>query len=45
MGHLICDTDFLIKVTNEPLPSLRAFIENSDLIFATIPEVVKESKD
>ena len=42
MGQLICDTDFLIKVTNTPLPSLRAFVENSGFNFSTIPEVVKE---
>ncbi len=42
MGQLICDTDFLIKVANAPLPSLRAFVENSGLTFSTIPEVVKE---
>ncbi|MGA2875339.1 MAG: hypothetical protein ABSE82_07345 [Nitrososphaerales archaeon] len=42
MGEFICDTDFLIKVTNVPLPSLRAFVEVSGFNFSTIPEVVKE---
>jgi rRNA-processing protein FCF1 len=42
MAQLVCDTDFLLKVVNEPLPSLYAYLQNSDLRFATIPQVVKE---
>lgn len=42
MAQLVCDTDFLLKVTTEPVPSLRAFCEKFDFSFATIPEVVNE---
>jgi rRNA-processing protein FCF1 len=39
---LICDTDFLIKVTGEPLPALAEFLANEDFQLVTIPAVVRE---
>jgi rRNA-processing protein FCF1 len=44
LTQVICDTDFLIKITNDPLPSLGQLIKNSDLVLATIPGVVNELK-
>jgi rRNA-processing protein FCF1 len=42
MARIVCDTDFLMKVTSEPLPGFHAFIENSDFVLTTIPQVVRE---
>lgn len=42
MAQIVCDSDFLLKVVSEPLPSLRAYLDNSNLSFATVPEVVSE---
>ena len=42
MAQVVFDTNFLMKVTSQPLPALRDFLVNSDLILTTIPVVVKE---
>ena len=44
MPTLLCDTDFLIKVTNEPVPELRAFLESSGFELATLPVIERELK-
>ena len=41
---LICDTDFLIKVTNSPLSEFHTFMLDSRLTLATVPAVVGELK-
>lgn len=33
-----------MKVTNEPLPYLHEFLENSDFVLATLPQVIRELK-
>jgi rRNA-processing protein FCF1 len=40
--QLICDTDFLIKITGEPLPALAEFLTKEDFGLVTIPAVVRE---
>ncbi len=42
MAQLLCDTNFLIKIANEPIPELREFIDVSNLELTTIPQVVRE---
>lgn len=42
MAHIVCDTDFLLKVASESLPTLRAYLDDSDLSLGTIPSVVRE---
>jgi rRNA-processing protein FCF1 len=42
MALLVCDTDFLIKIANDPLPAFRAYIDNADYDVGTIREVVSE---
>ena len=42
MALIICDADFLLKIVNEPLSSLRTYFDSSDFSFATIPQVVQE---
>jgi rRNA-processing protein FCF1 len=44
MPVLLCDTDFLIKITNEPVPELTPFLESSGFDLATLPAVEKELK-
>ncbi|MDA4110974.1 MAG: hypothetical protein OK439_00435 [Thaumarchaeota archaeon] len=44
MTTVLCDTDFLIKITNEPLPELKMFLENSGFVLATLPAVERELK-
>ena len=39
---LVCDTDFLIKVTSEPLPAVAEFLSNQDYSLVTIQAVVRE---
>lgn len=42
MTKVVCDTDFLMKVTNEPVPKLREFLESSDIELVTLPSVLRE---
>jgi len=44
MPLVICDTDFLIKITNEPTPELKPFLEHWGFVLATLPVVEKELK-
>jgi rRNA-processing protein FCF1 len=44
MPTLLCDTDFLIKVTNEPVPQLRASLQSSGFTLATLPIIERELK-
>ena len=44
MPTLLFDTDFLIKVTNEPVPDLRSFLDSSGFVLATLPVIEKELK-
>ena len=42
MSYLVCDTDFLIKSTTIPLPSLAMFLAESGYELATIDRVKME---
>ncbi|MGI0091002.1 MAG: hypothetical protein ACREBS_04785 [Nitrososphaerales archaeon] len=45
MALLVCDADFLIKITNDPLPAFHSLSrKESDFVLATIPLVVRELK-
>jgi rRNA-processing protein FCF1 len=44
MAIIVCDTDFLIKVANEPLPKLDWTTISKQNEFCTLPSVVKELK-
>ena len=44
MPTLLCDTDFLIKITNEPIPELRQFLQNSGFVLGTLPIIERELK-
>jgi rRNA-processing protein FCF1 len=44
MPDLVCDTDFLMKVTNEPVPKLRAFLDDYRFDLIALPSVVRELK-
>ena len=41
---LVCDTDFLIKITNFPVPEFQALVSESGFELATIPSVALELK-
>ncbi len=41
---LVCDTDFLIKITNSPLPEFQTYVLQSGITLATVPAVVRELK-
>ena len=42
MRQLICDTDFLIRVTSAPMPEFAEFLQQENFRIATIPAVVRE---
>ena len=42
MKQLICDTDFLIKVTSAPIPEFAEFILQENFKLVTIPAVARE---
>lgn len=42
MPYIVCDTDFLIKATTKPLPSLAMFLSEAGYELATIDRVKKE---
>jgi rRNA-processing protein FCF1 len=42
MSFIICDTDFLIKASTEPLPELAEFLAASGYQLATIPRIRSE---
>ncbi|MDG6996496.1 MAG: hypothetical protein JRN52_11285 [Nitrososphaerota archaeon] len=42
MTLLVCDTDFLMKVTNEPIPKLHQLLESSEYDLVTLPSVRRE---
>src|SRR5216684_53546 len=44
MPVLLCDTDFLIKVTNDPIPEFKSFLESMGFELGTLPAVVRELK-
>ena len=44
MVLIVCDTDFLMKVTVQPMPELAAFLANPDFEITTIPRIEKELK-
>jgi len=44
MVLILCDTDFLMKVTARPLPELSAFLADPDFELATIPRIENELK-
>ena len=44
MVLILCDTDFLMKVTVNPLPELSAFLADPDYELATIPRIENELK-
>jgi rRNA-processing protein FCF1 len=44
MVLIVCDTDFLMKVTAKPMPELAVFLADSDFEIATIPRIENELK-
>lgn len=44
MMVLVFDTDFLMKVTNEPLPAFRRMLDEFDCELVTLPSVKRELK-
>jgi rRNA-processing protein FCF1 len=44
MVLIVCDTDFLMKVTVQPLPKLAAFLADPNFEITTIPRIEKELK-
>lgn len=40
--QLICDTDFLIRVTSAPIPEFARFVQQENFRIVTIPAVVRE---
>ena len=44
MTMIVCDTDFLMKVTNEPIPKLRQMLQSSEYELVAIPSVLRELK-
>jgi rRNA-processing protein FCF1 len=44
MPILLCDTNFLIKITNDPIPELKPFLQSSGFVLATLPIIERELK-
>lgn len=42
MAELVCDTNFLIKIANEPLPKFSEFVAVQHFQITTIPAVLRE---
>jgi rRNA-processing protein FCF1 len=42
MIQILCDTDFLIKVTTEPLPAVASFLDDSGFELVTLAKVQEE---
>lgn len=42
MTQLVCDTNFLMKITNQSLPKLSDFISNNHFEIATVSSVIRE---
>jgi len=42
MAFIVCDTDFLMKVTTEPLPQLAEFLANKGYKLATVSRIKDE---
>jgi rRNA-processing protein FCF1 len=41
---LLCDTDFLIKITNDPVPELRSYLLGNGFSLSTLPVIETELK-
>jgi rRNA-processing protein FCF1 len=44
MPFIICDTDFLIKATTQPLPALAGLLSTSGYELSTLPRIERELK-
>jgi rRNA-processing protein FCF1 len=44
MAFILCDTDFLIKATTEPLPELAKFLQDSGYQITTLDKIQAELK-
>ena len=42
MPVLLCDTDFLIKITNDPVPELQPFLLGNGFSLSTLPVIERE---